>query len=56
MRAGWQATFDLCVQAPEYLDPTSLNTLIADAGRFSGLLDYRPTFGRFQVVNFSVGK
>lgn len=54
MRAGWQATFDLQVQAPEYLAPDSLNELIQQAGRLSGLLDYRPTFGRFQVVSFKV--
>lgn len=54
MRRGWQATFDIMVEAPQYLDPQSLNALVADAGRFCGLLDYRPTYGRFQVVKFEV--
>lgn len=54
MKTGWRATFDLCVQAPEYLDPHSLNALVGDAGRFQGVGDFRPTYGRFQVVAFEV--
>jgi hypothetical protein len=49
---GWRATFDVLVQAPEYLDPASLNALVADAGRLQGVCDHRPTYGRFQVVSF----
>lgn len=54
LRAGWQATFELMVNLPEYLSPSMLNELIAQAGRLCGLYDFRPTYGRFQVVNFEV--
>lgn len=54
MRTGWRCTFELLINAPEYLPPTTLLTLINDAGRFVGLLDFRPTFGRFVVVHFEI--
>lgn len=47
---GWQASFDILVQNPEYLPPQELHTLAVDAGRLQGLLDFRPTYGRFNVV------
>lgn len=54
MHAGWKATFDLMVTKPEYLEARSLHSLIVDAGRVSGLCDFRPTFGRFNVVSYEV--
>lgn len=51
---GWRATFDVLVQAPEYLEPQSLNALAVDAGRLQGVGDFRPTYGRFVVVSFEV--
>lgn len=56
MLTGWKATFQLQVLIPEYLDPQSLNETIQQAGRLIGLADFRPTFGRFQVVRFEVMK
>lgn len=52
LREGWQATFLFQVNLPEYVSPTFLNDLIAQAGRLCGLGDHRPTYGRFQVVRF----
>lgn len=52
MRAGWQVTFDLMVMLPEYVDPNALRETIEAAGRLVGLGDFRPTFGRFGVVQF----
>jgi len=52
MRAGWKATFDLLVMLPEYVDRQSLRETIESAGRLIGLGDFRPTFGRFGIVNF----
>lgn len=49
---GWQATFEFSVLAPEYISPAELNKTIQYAGIMCGLCDYRPTYGRFQVVNF----
>lgn len=54
MKAGWEAEFDLLVNLPEYVSPPLLNEVIGAAGRLIGLADFRPTYGRFQVINFSV--
>lgn len=51
---GWTATVDMQVLLPDYIPPTVLLSVIEDAGRFVGVGDYRPTYGRFQVVNFKV--
>ena len=54
MRAGWRCAFDLQVSSKEYIPPPMLLKLINQAGRFVGILDFRPTFGRFQVVSFEI--
>lgn len=54
MHAGWKASFDLQVNIPEYVDPNILRETIEVAGRLIGVGDFRPTFGRFGVVNYSV--
>lgn len=54
MKAGWSAKFDLQVNLPEYIAPADLNEIITMAGKLIGLADFRPTFGRFQIVKFSV--
>ena len=53
-RTGWRATFELMVNLPEYVAPEALNEVIQQAGRLVGLGDFRPTYGRFQVVSFKV--
>lgn len=52
MRKGWQAEFDLLVTLPEYVEPSTLNSVIQSAGRLVGIADNRPTYGRFVVVRF----
>lgn len=54
MKAGWSAQFELQINLPEYVDPHLLNEVIQSAGKLIGVGDFRPTFGRFQVVNFKV--
>lgn len=54
MKEGWRAKFILMVNLPEYVSPEKLNYLIQQAGRIIGLADFRPSFGRFQVVKFQV--
>jgi hypothetical protein len=54
IKAGWKATFVLLVHLPEYVSTTMLHGLITDAGRFVGVGDYRPTYGRFQIVGFEI--
>jgi len=52
MKAGWRATFDVQVTLPEYITPSMLNEVLANAGRLIGLGDFRPSYGRFVVVAF----
>jgi hypothetical protein len=52
MKAGWEATFDLMVLLPEYVDHNTLRETIEAAGRLIGLGDFRPTFGRFGITKF----
>jgi hypothetical protein len=54
LRAGWQASFIFLVNLPEYVSQEMLLGLLTDAGRLIGVGDFRPTYGRFQVINFSV--
>jgi hypothetical protein len=54
LRAGWQAAFVLAVNLPEYVSREMLLGLLTDAGRLIGVGDFRPTYGRFQVVAFAV--
>lgn len=52
--AGWTATFLLMVNLPEYVSSGMLHGLVSDAGRLIGIADFRPTYGRFQVIAFNV--
>lgn len=54
MHPGWKATFILLVNLPEYVSPQLLNTTIQQAGKLIGLADFRPSFGRFNVINFKL--
>jgi len=51
---GWQVTIPIQCLLPEYISPEFLNEIVQAAGRFTGLGDFRPTYGRFQVVKFEV--
>lgn len=53
--AGWEAELTLMVLLPEYVPPMDLHAVLSDAGRLVGVGDYRPTYGRFNVVSFDVG-
>lgn len=54
MKAGWTATIQLQVNLPEYVSPALLNEVIQQAGKLIGVGDFRPTFGRFQIVGFKI--
>lgn len=54
LKVGWAAEFDILVNLPEYINPADLNEVIANAGKLCGIGDFRPTFGRFQIVGFEV--
>lgn len=53
--AGWEATFDMMVNLPEYISPQLLLDTANAAGKLVGLADFRPTYGRFQVVKSEIG-
>lgn len=54
MKTGWQAEFELMINLPEYINPNDLNDTIQMAGRLVGLGDFRPTYGRFNIIEFKV--
>lgn len=56
MKEGWRATFVFMVNLPEYISPQLLNSTIQAAGKLIGLADFRPSYGRFNVVKFEVLK
>jgi hypothetical protein len=51
-KAGWEAAFDFDVILPEYVSDEMFHEALSLAGRVIGLAQYRPTYGRFQVVKF----
>lgn len=53
-RAGWAADFEILVLLPEYVSSQFLHRLVSDSGRFVGLGDFRPTYGRFNIVRWEV--
>ena len=54
VNAGWRAVVQLQVLTPEYIDRAVLLDVLNNAGRLVGVGDFRPTYGRFQVVRFDV--
>jgi hypothetical protein len=52
MLAGWRVTFDLDVILPEYISRERFHDAIQNAGRLVGVGDFRPTYGRFQIIEF----
>lgn len=54
MKTGWKANVILMINLPEYIPPQRLNHILQQAGRIIGVGDFRPSFGRFNVVKFSV--
>jgi hypothetical protein len=55
-REGWKVEVSILCNLPEYITPRELNEVIASAGRFIGVGDSRPTYGRFQITSFEVQK
>lgn len=53
-RVGWRAQFEIMVLLPEYIPAPVLQDVIQNAGRLIGVADFRPTFGRFNVISWTV--
>ena len=56
MRVGWKVDMELQILLPEYINQELLYDVIATAGRLVGVGDFRPTYGRFNIVAFSVSQ
>lgn len=56
MKSGWECEFRLMVTVPEYIDRDLLQEVISMAGRLGGLGDFRPTYGRFNIIGYSVSE
>lgn len=54
MEPGWKVEFEISVLDPQYISPDLLSEVVARAGRFVGLCDHRPDFGRFRMSGFTV--
>lgn len=52
--AGWKAQMQFVVNLPEYVDPHFFHEVLTLAGRAIGVGDFRPTYGRFQIIQFEV--
>lgn len=53
-KKGWRCNFTLTSLLPEYITPDFLRVLVEGAGKFVGLGDYRPTYGRFAIVKWDL--
>lgn len=54
VRAGWKAEVQFLVTLPEYINESFLREVVGRAGRLIGVGDFRPTYGRFSIVNFEI--
>ena len=53
MKEGWTLRFFITVLDSSYMDEAFLHDLLSSAGRYVGVGDFRPQFGRFNVVEFA---
>lgn len=53
--AGWRAEFQLMCLTPEYISPHDLHECLSMAGRLVGIADFRPSYGRFNIIRWEVG-
>lgn len=51
----WTCKFTLQI-ADDFLDSTTLKEILVTAGKYKGIGNFRPEFGRFEVTKFQVKK
>jgi hypothetical protein len=54
LAAGWECDATFVVVTPEYISRDLLHEMAVNAGRFVGIGDFRPSYGRFAIVSFKV--
>lgn len=52
IKTGWEASFAIQIQTPDLISKELLLDTIENAGKLCGIGDFRPTYGRFQVIRF----
>jgi hypothetical protein len=55
----WELKFTISIVDPSVWNGTDIRNILEDAGKFVGLLDFRPLFGLFKVqsmINTNTGK
>lgn len=55
-RKGWEAEFDLTILDDEQISTKTLKEILDNAGTLIAIGDWRPRFGRFEVIEFSENK
>lgn len=53
-KKGWQVSIPLMCNLAAYVPPTFLHELVSQAGKVIGVGDFRPTYGRFQIIKWEV--
>lgn len=54
MKTGWRVSFRLMIVLPQYFTPEIVRKLLTNAGKMVGVGDFRPSYGRFDVVSVDV--
>lgn len=52
MKEGWELSFTITI-LDEQLQPEVVKAILEHGGKYVGIGDYRPRFGRFEVVSFN---
>lgn len=55
-KEGWSAELSLMVNLPQYISAADFLETLTMAGKVIGVGDFRPTYGRFQVVSFETSQ
>ena len=50
----WQFEFHIKCLQPDLISDKTVKDIVEQAGMFSGIGDYRPKYGRFDVTDFKV--
>lgn len=48
----WNCEFTIEIVDEDWLNPSILKQILEGAGKFKGVGDQRPEYGRFEVVSF----
>ncbi len=51
----WSCQFEIEI-SDDMINPTTIKEILEFAGRYKGVGDYRPEYGRFEIVEFKIKK